>query len=270
MSIVFRSMAVVLGLSAFGSAHALTLGVTEGVTYRISEKEMQAKFEPVADALSRVLREPVNVRVIASYNALREALKAGQVDAAFIHPAHLAFEAVKSGSYKTVAWTSGFTEYKVSFLCTDAQPIKDWQSVASKAFVTPDPDSITAVMTRAMLRENALDLKTVKVQTTRYQDAVPFFVEKGFANYGATASKAVIKEWQDKGGKTCAQSRAVPIKQWVASTKLQDATVNALRQALIGMNQTESGRRALESTGYTGFIAPVEDTEKKLMVWLGI
>lgn len=269
MNIVKKIAVAVALLGSVASAQALTLGVTEGITYRVSEKELAAKFEPLAEILSRALREPVTIRVIPTYNGLREALKSNSIDAAFIHPAHLVYEAVKTGSYRTVAWTQGFTEYRVSFLCKD-QPIQDWRAVAARAFVTPDPDSITAVMTRAMLRENALDPTKVKVQTTRYQDAVPFFVENGFANYGATASRAVVKEWTDKGGKTCAQSRNVPIKQWIASSKMSDAAISTMREALVSMAQTDAGKRALTTVGYTGFITPVDDTEKKVMAWLGI
>jgi phosphonate transport system substrate-binding protein len=269
LNIVKKIAVAVALLGSVASAQALTLGVTEGITYRVSEKELAAKFEPLAEILSRALREPVTIRVIPTYNGLREALKSNSIDAAFIHPAHLVYEAVKTGSYRTVAWTQGFTEYRVSFLCKD-QPIQDWRAVAARAFVTPDPDSITAVMTRAMLRENALDPTKVKVQTTRYQDAVPFFVENGFANYGATASRAVVKEWTDKGGKTCAQSRSVPIKQWIASSKMSDAAISTMREALVSMAQTDAGKRALTTVGYTGFITPVDDTEKKVMAWLGI
>ena len=127
-----------------------------------------------------------------------------------MHPAHVAFEATKGGSYKTLAWTAGFTEYKVSFLCKDPQAISNWKELAGKSLVMPDPDSITSVITRAMLREQGLQEGAVKTTNTRYQDAVPFYVQNGFAAYGATASAGVVKAWKSTGGKTCAESRAGP------------------------------------------------------------
>jgi ABC-type phosphate/phosphonate transport system substrate-binding protein len=251
-------------------AHALVLGVTEGVTYRATDNQIEAKFVAIAEALSKALKQPVTIKVVSAYNDLRGALAQGEVDLVFIHPAHVAFEATKTGRYQSIAWTSGFTEYKVSFLCKDSQPISNWSSLTGKKLVTPDPDSITAVMTRAMLRQNGVEVGGVKVLTTRYQDAVPFYVEHGFAVYGATAARSVIKAWKDTGGKTCAESPPVPIKQWLASSRLDPAIAATARDTLIGLSQSEAGRRALATSGYAGFVAPSADLEKELTAWLGV
>ncbi len=253
------------------SANALTLGVTEGVTYRATEAEIEAKFAPIAKVISVATKQPVTIRIIPSYNALRDALKQGQLDAAFIHPAHVSFESIKTGTYKSVAWTTGFTDYKVSFLCKEPEPIKNWTTVNGKALVTPDADSITAIMTRSMLRESKLNVATdVKLQVTRFQDAVPFYVDNGFAAYGATASGAVIKAWKEKGGKTCAQSRGMPIKHWIVSSKMSDEQAASVREALLSMDKSELGQKALAASGYKGFIASDTDLEKTLTNWLGL
>ena len=252
------------------SAHALVIGITEGVTYRATDNEIEAKFDAITKALGTATRQSVRVRVLSSYNSLRDALKSGQLDLAFIHPSHVAFEAIKRGDYRAVAWTAGFTGYKVSLLCKEPQPIQNWAAVSGKAFVTPDPDSITAVMTRAMLNENGLKPADVKLQSTRFQDAVPFYVEHGFAAYGATASGSVIKAWKDQGGKTCAESRPMPIKQWIASKQLDPLLANALQSALLTMDQSDAGKRALATSGYKGFVAPSEELEKSLIIWLGL
>lgn len=257
-------------LLAAPAAHALTLGVTEGVTYRATDRDIAARFEPIAQHLAAALRQPVDIKVISAYADLREATARRGVDVAFVHPAHLALQPVKAGLYQSLAWTSGFTEYKVSFLCKDTQPIQNWATLADKKLVTPDPDSITAVMTRALLREQGLKAGSPQLLTTRYQDAVPFYVENAFAQYGATAAKAVIKDWGDKGGKVCAQSRPVPIKQWIATTTLPPATLAALREALLAMKDSDAGRKALAASGYKGFEAPNSATEQALIGWLGL
>lgn len=263
------AISVATFLLAF-SAQALVIGITEGVTYRASDIEIESKFEGITKAIGTATRQPVRIQVISSYNKLREQLKSGQVDLAFVHPSHVAMEFIKTGDYSAIAWTTGFTQYKVSFLCKELKPIENWASVAGKSFVTPDPDSITAVMTRALLRENKVKFDTVKLQTTRYQDAVPFYVEHGFATYGATASASVIKDWVGQGGKTCAESRGMPIKQWIASRKLDPATHTSIRSTLLNMDQTDTGRRALITSGYKGFVAPSSDLEATLMTWLGL
>ena len=257
-------------LTAGTSAHALVIGVSEGVSYQVSDSQITARFEPIAEVLSKALKQPVTIKVLNSYNGAREALRQQQVDLAFVHPSHVALEAIKGGQYQTFAWTAGFTDYKVSFLCKESQPISNWKTVAGKQLVMPDADSITAVITRAMLREQGLQGSAVKVTNTRFQDAVPFYVQNGFAAYGATAAAGVIKTWTEGGGKVCAESRAVPIKQWLASRKLDAATVSAAREALLGLAQSDAGKRALSTSSYTGFIAPSTDAEASLMSWLGI
>ena len=262
--------AAALLLGAGVPAHALVIGVTEGVSYQVTESQIAPRFEPIAEVLSKALKQPVTIKVFITYNGAREALKEQQVDIAFIHPAHVALEAVKSGRYQALAWTSGFTAYKVSLLCKEPQPISDWKGIAGKGLVMPDVDSITSVITRAMLREHGLQPAALKLTNTRYQDAVPFYVQNGFAAYGATAASGVIKTWKDGGGNVCAESRPVPIKQWVASRKLDAATASAAREALLGLAQSDAGKRALATSTYTGFVAPSPEAETALMTWLGI
>lgn len=265
-----RRLLAGVALGSGMSAQALTLAVTEGVTYRATDKEIAARFEGIADALAKALKQPVNIQVISSYKDLRDALKSGQVDIAYIHPAHLALEAVKGGSYRTAAWTTGFTDYKVSFLCREPQPISDWKGLTGKKLVTPDADSITAWMTRAVLREHGVAADQVKTLVTRYQDAVPFYVENTFADYGATAARGVIKDWRDKGGKVCAESRPVPIKQWITSTRLDAAATATVRDTLLGLANSDAGRKALAASTYKGMVAPSAETEKALTAWLGL
>ena len=271
MTIFNKTLIALAAVCTVFSTQALTLGVTEGVTYRATDAEIEAKFAPIAKALSLATKQPVKIQIISSYNGLRDALKQGQLDAAFIHPAHVSFESIKTGAYKSVAWTTGFTDYKVSFLCKESEPIKNWTTVNGKALVTPDADSITAIMTRSMLRENKLNAVTdVKLQVTRFQDAVPFYIDNGFATYGATASGAVIKTWKEKGGKTCAQSRGMPIKHWIVSSKMSADQVAGVRDALLTMDQSELGKKALAASGYKGFIASDVEMEKTLTNWLGL
>ena len=116
----------------------------------------------------------------------------------------------------------------------------------------------------------AQDPTKVRLIATRYQDAVPFYIENGFAQVGATAAKAVIKAWTDKGGKVLAQSRGVPIKQFIVSTKLSPDEQARVRDALVTMGQTKPGRDALEITGYKGFIAPDPQIETASIAWLGL
>jgi hypothetical protein len=43
-----------------------------------------------------------------------------------------------------------------------------------------------------------------------------------------------------------------------------------VRETLLSLGQSDAGKRALATSTYTGFLAPSEDTEKMLMIWLGL
>jgi phosphonate transport system substrate-binding protein len=259
-----------LTASVAGAAD-FVFSITEGITYYQTNKEIQAKFAPLADLLSKALRRPVRMVIVSAYNDVREGLERQEYDLAFIHPAQVALGAIKAGKYRSVAWTTGFTDYSVMLLANKDQPFAKLDDLRGRTIVSPDPDSITAWMLRAMLRDQKLkpgdDLKII---TTRYQDAIPFYVQYGFAQVGATAAKAVAKDWTEKGGKVVFSSRPVPIKQWIVSTKVSADDVEKIRGVLLGIAQSEPGKQALVTLGYKGFVGTNHDDELKAIAWLGL
>jgi len=266
---------VALALSLFSVAIPaqgpdLVFAVTEGVTYQATPQEIRDRFAPLAEVLSRTLHRNVRTVIVPSYDDLRAGLAKQAYDLAFVHPAHVALAEIKAGRYKAAAWTVGFTDYSVALMTKPDHPVKDVADLKGRTIVTPDPDSITAVMVRAMFREQNFGKTDVKVVTTRYQDAVPFYLDHGFAQVGATASKSVVKAWTDKGGKVVTQSRGVPIKQVIVSTKLAPAEQDRIREELIALSDSKPGKAALAALGYRGFAAPTAEVEATTIAWLGL
>src|SRR5271169_6349189 len=243
-------LAFVLAAPAAAAADFM-FSITEGITYYQTNKEIQAKFAPLADLLSKALKRPVHMVIVSAYNDVREGLDRQEYDLSFIHPAQIALAAIKAGKYRSVAWTTGYTDYSVMLLANKDQPFTQLDDLRGRTIVSPDPDSITAWMLRAMLRDQQLkpgdDLRII---TTRYQDAVPFYVQYGFAQVGATAAKAVAKDWTDKGGKVVFSSRPVPIKQWIVSSKVSADDLDKVRGVLLGIAQSDPGKQALTTLGY--------------------
>jgi phosphonate transport system substrate-binding protein len=269
---ILRAAWVALLVAVAGPAAAtdFVFAVTEGVTYQATPKEIRDKFEPLAEVIGKAIRRPVKIVLVPAYNDVRVGLGKQEYDLAFIHPAHVAMAEIKAGRYQSVAWTSGFTEYTVSLLANAEEPVKELGDIRNRVLVTPDPDSITAVMVRAMLRGQHLGANDLKVLTTRYQDAVPFYIENGFANVGATAANAVVKQWTDKGGKVVVRSRSVPIKQFIVSSKMPADERERVRDALLTLAQSEPGRRALAASGYKGFVPSNREIEVAAIEWLGL
>jgi ABC-type phosphate/phosphonate transport system substrate-binding protein len=264
-------LTTIVFLAPAARAADFVLSITEGITYYQTNKEIQARFAPLADLISKALKRPVHVVVVSAYNEAREGLDKQEYDLAFIHPAHVALAAIKSGKYHSVAWTTGFTDYSVMLLANKDASFARLEDLRSRTIVSPDPDSITAWMLRAMLRDQKLTPgDDIKVITTRYQDAVPFYVTYGFAQVGATAAKSVAKDWTDKGGKVLLSSRPVPIKQWIVSSKVPADDVDKVRGVLLGATQNDAGRQALGTLGYKGFVANNREDELKAIAWLGL
>ena len=256
----------------------LTFSVTEGVTYQATPKEIRDKFTPLAEVIGKATGRRVKIVLVPAYNDVRAGLAKQEYDVAYIHPAHVSMAEIKAGRYKAVAWMTGFTEYTVSLLVPGSAPLKSMGDLKGRTLVTPDPDSITAVMVRAMFRAEKLTATsekepsptTVRVITTRYQDAVPFYIENGFAQAGATAANAVAKAWTEKGGKVLLRSRPVPIKQIIVSTKLPADEQQRIRDALLTLRDSKPGRDALDAGGYKGFVAPNAEFESSTIAWLGL
>ncbi len=271
-------LALALSLAAPAGAQDLVFAVTEGVTYQATPKEIRDKFAPLAEVLAKATGRRVRTVLVPAYNDARAGLAKQEFDVAFLHPAHVPMAEIKAGRYKAVAWTQGFTEYTASVLIPGATPLKSMQDLNGRTLVTPDPDSITAVMVRAMFRGEKLTAtadreppaNAVRVITTRYQDAVPFYIENGFAQAGVTAANSVVKAWTDKGGKVLVKSRPVPIKQFIVSTKLPADDQQRIRDALLTLRDSKPGRDALETVGYRGFVAPNPELEAATIAWLGL
>jgi len=252
------------------SAQDLTLAINAGVTYHVSPQEIRDKYKGLADLIGKELKRTVQVQPVDDYQRLRKGLDNEEYDLAFVHPAHHAMISERDKKYKLVALTKGFTEYKAFFLVKKDSPLKKPADLRGKKIGTPDPDSITAVITRAELRDLGIDPAKIQIQTTRYQDAVPFMVENGFVDAGTVGSASVAKAWLDKGGRVLLESRPVPIKHFIASDKLSDADIAKVRGVLLSLDQTPAGRAILERIGFKGF---VEGDEKALAItakWLGL
>ena len=268
LATVFASVAAAL-LTA-GTARAdVVLAINEGVTYYVTPTEIREKYKDLADLLGKQLKTTVKVVPVDQYPVLRKGLDEQQYDLAFVHPAHHSLLSLRDGKYRLVVLTKGYTEYKAKFFVKKDAHFKQPGDMKGKRFGMPDPDSITAVITRATLRDLGIDAATADIRTTRYQDAVPFFVENGFSDVGITGSGAVVKDWQEKGGALLLESKPVPIKHMIASTKMSEADVEKVRAVMLGLDKSESGQKILAKLGYKGYESGDPQQLASLTKWLG-
>jgi phosphonate transport system substrate-binding protein len=261
-------LAVLLAFAPW--AHALVFAVNEGVTYRVSNDEIRGRYAAIAADLSKLLGQPVRVEPVGDYPALRKGLADKAYDLALVHPAHISIGAMKNSGYRLVVVTKGFTEYSARFLVRADAPFKTLADLRGRKLGAPDEDSITSWMARATMRDALGGANQVAVTYTRYQDAVPFMVEHTFTQAGATASGAVVKQWEAQGGKVLAKSKPVPIKHIIASPAITAEQLEQLREYFVGLDTTEQGRKKLEPIKVQGYMAFDPAALLALGTWLGL
>src|SRR5947209_13912831 len=144
-------------LTAAPAQAELVLAVNEGVTYYVTPHEIREKYKDLADLLGKTLKTTVKVVPVDQYPVLRKGLDEQQYDLAFVHPAHHSLLSLRDGKYRLVALTKGYTEYKARFFIKKDAPIKQASDIKGGRIAMPDPDSITAVITRATLRDLGVD-----------------------------------------------------------------------------------------------------------------
>jgi ABC-type phosphate/phosphonate transport system substrate-binding protein len=265
-----RAVLAVALLAAAPWAQALVFAVNEGVSYRVPLDEVRGRYAAIAADLAKLLKQPVTIEPVGDYASLRKGLAAKNYDLAMVHPAHVSIQAIKESGYRLVVVTKGFQKYTASFLVKADSPLKSLSELKGLKLGAPDEDSITAWMVRATLRDAKLDPKAMAITYTRYQDAVPFFVDNGLTTAGATASNSLVKAWQAKGGRVLAQSRPVPIKHIIASPNLPAEQVEKVRDYLLGLDGSDDGKKKLEPTKYAGFERYDEAALLSIGAWLGL
>jgi ABC-type phosphate/phosphonate transport system substrate-binding protein len=251
------------------SAHALVLAVNEGVTYRVPNEEIRARYAVLASDIGKLLGQPVSVEPVGDYNQLRKGLADRSYELAIVHPAHVSIAALRKG-WQLVAVTKGFENYSANFLVRADSPLKGLAELRGAKLGAPDEDSITAWMVRATMRDVLGQASAVAITYTRYQDAVPFMVENRFTQAGSTASAAVVKTWLAQGGKVLTKSKPVPIKHFIAGPSIPPESVARLREYLLALDTTDDGRKKLEPIRIKGYVAWDRVALLELGTWLGL
>ncbi|AEG91478.1 phosphate/phosphite/phosphonate ABC transporter substrate-binding protein [Ramlibacter tataouinensis] len=259
--------ALAAGHAAAQAPAPLVFAVNEGATYRVNPGATAERFHDLAEDLSRLMKRKVRIQPVVDYKELVEGLNEQRYDLAYVHPAHHSIRAMSKG-YRLVALTKGFTEYRASFLVPANSPLKTIAELKTAKVGAPDEDSITSVIMRATLREALGEVPTVSY--VRMQDAVPFMVEHGLVASGVTASRTVVKDWQDKGGKVLFSSKPVPIKHMIASPRISDAQREQLTAYFVGLEQSAEGKKRLENLNVGGFVEFDQNSLTGIGKWLGV
>jgi ABC-type phosphate/phosphonate transport system substrate-binding protein len=240
-------------LSQTVMAQELLFAVNEGVSYQ-DDGLPGERFKLLIKMLSKELKRPIRLQSISRYADFEHELANQQIDLAFIHPANVGLTAVKSGDYVGLATAKDFTDYRARIMVKGDSPLKSLADLRGKKIGVPSMESITTVMFTAGLRELGIVDPAKQFTPTRYQDAVPFMLDYGFVDAGVTGSGAVAKSWVAKGGKIIAETKPVPIKQFLMSRRFSAEERERVQNLLLKLNENDDGKAALVGLHINGFV----------------
>ncbi len=251
------------------AAQDLLLAINEGVTYQDSGPASE-RYKPLLQLLSKELKLNIKLQTVDKYSVLEKGLADGKFDLAFVHPAHVGLSAVKKNGYEGLVTAKGFTDYRARVMVANSSTLKSMQDLRGKKIGVPSLESITTTIFTANLRELNFTQPEKSFTATRYQDAVPFMIENGFVDAGVTGSGKVAQAWVAKGGRILAETKPVPIKQFLASKKISESDREKLKTLLLNLSENEAGKNALSKISISGFVPWNSQVMDEATVRLGL
>ena len=258
-----------MGISAVSNAASgnALMGISEGVAEQASFSEMQEKYRGLSEYLGRTLKRKVTIESSQNFKTALASLEKERYDLMFVRPSNIAGRAIRDNKYQLVAMAKG--EFTANFIVRKDHPFKKPEDVLNQRIAMPEEGSLMSLTGVATLRDLGGDPKKLSIHYSRYQEAVAFMVEKNFADVGVVAP-AQAKAWEKKEGVTLFKSKKLPFWSIIASSKMSAAEVAAMREALIGMENTEEGQAILKKIGVKGWAGGSDKEYVELLAWIGV
>ncbi len=266
------------------SKERYVFAVAEGGSSQIVSKDIAPRYKELSTELSKLLKKPVIMEVVADYKALNTDLLNERFDLALVHPAHIALTAVGSNKFVVLASEKYHADYQVSFFVTAQSPLKTLAdlknpAIRDKTLIAPMQQSVTSAIARSVLKETLGFMPPVTY--TQQEDALPyssengamelesmlFLLKNGLGAFGASASLAVINDWKASGGRVIGTSPKIPVKMIIASTKLSDAERDKIGQYFLTLDKSDAGLKLLQRVGYAGFIGMDANKANEWVRW---
>jgi len=262
-------VAAALALSAgLAGAQGLIMGVSEGTSGGLDHAQVVAKYQGLADVMSRAIRQKVNVVFIREFKALEDGMRTGRLDMVIARPSDYPARGLRDYGYRFVA--SAKPDGQCFIVVPKESPIKTLADIKGKRIAMPEEAAYMTKLCRAELRDRGVNLAAENVQYVREQGAVAFYLVNKFADVGGLASySGVTKKWEQDGHRVLHKSVAQPYFPMIASKKVSPAQVEAIQKALLAMPGDDAGKAVLKTVGIKEFDTTTEQRLRDLLKWLG-
>ncbi len=245
-------------------AESLLFGINEGTAGQQGVGEIQRKYRALADFFSRTLQKPVKLESSQNLTSSTANLNKGRYALFFSKPANVSAKAIRDHQYQLVAMAKG--EFTVKFIVNANSPLKKPEDILGKR-ISMAKGTFMERAGLAELRDRSLTPAANNIQAARFQDAIEFIVEKGFADVGMV-SPVVAKNWVAKGGSVLFESRKMPFWSIIASPDMSKEDVMKIQTALVNLESSEDGKQLLAKLGVKGFVPGSQQEYLDLQNWL--
>jgi phosphate/phosphite/phosphonate ABC transporter binding protein len=227
-----------------------------GFTPVLGPAEMQEEFQPLMDYMTQSIGTKVTLYIAKNYGDLKEQVEAGTVDIGSFSP-FAYVDAFKGGKIKLIAQSildhSAF--YRGIIITKRDSGIKDLAALKGKRFAFVDPKSASGyVYPRAMLIEKGFDPDKFFKETIYAggHDRVITSVLEGKVEAGAIYDGALAIA-KGNGLPTedliiIASTDPIPHDAIVVRSNLDDATTRKIQKALIDLEKTKEGQKAIANS----------------------
>lgn len=239
------------GLVWAGYDDALVLGVYP----YLSPSQIARQFKPLSEYLAERLERRVELRSAPDFPGFIERTRAGEYDLIFTAP-HMGRLAEKRDGYRPLAQTA--YRIVVALVCRKEAPLRDIADLRGRSVAIGARLSMTYQMVEHALGAQGLSLSdgSVKPVITASFSNVMEATLRGEADVGAipTAVLANVPDEQRAAVRELMRTDAAPGGLLMAHPRMDAATFERLRQALLEIGRHPQGRRFLDASRLIDFL----------------
>jgi len=244
----------------------LVFAVNEGATTSVTHVELLQRYAGLVGAMEDALRRPIKVEVYPDTGRFRsEVERQRRFDLVFGKTVNVLAGMIRENKYQAIVKTK--TPYVAGFITAKGSPIRTPADLRGKVVMMPER-VFTTKLGEATLRELGFKENDVTIRYTRFQEAVANSVETGSADVGVV-NPTVKQEWLKKGNPVLLEAKPVPNWSIIASPTLTPAEINRLRNALIGLKDSEHGSEVLKNISVPEFVAATNTEYVELLKYIG-
>ncbi len=217
---------------------------------------MHQRLSPLTDYLSQVLNHPVTLVLSPNMSTAIDALINHKVDIAYLTPvAYLRTREVLHTELLVKALTQQRGTFRLAIISHSASAIKRPADLKGQRFALGDRE---ALLQRAILYQVGLLLEDFSEYAfLNHRDNVIRAILNGQYDAGIV-TEAIARRWHEHGIRVIHTSPELPSFNITASPALDAATRARVRNALLQLDMSRPGQRAIIKaldSDYTGFMA---------------